>query len=333
MSVRWAVVGLGGMGARMAGAVAEAAGAELVAVCSRNAERAAEIGGPLGAHAVAGFAELLADPDVDAVYLATETYRHAEQAVAAAQVGKHVLVEKPMAVSTVDARAMHEAAERAGVLLGVGFHLRVHPVHAGIRDLVGTEGVGAAVFAQALWGHYSAHWSRDSWKMNPAHAGSGSLAGMGVHLVDLLRFVLDDEIVETVAVADGPNEERPVEFLTAATLAFEGGALAQLVSGRRLRATDDSLTVYCDDARLRGAGTVSTEPGGQLEIAREDGAEVRELPVRDLYTLEIEACSTAIRAGTAFPATTTDGVRSVEIVAALLASAQNGRSVGCRPAR
>ena len=329
MSVRWAVVGLGGMGARMAGAVVEAAGAELVAVCSRDPERAEEVGRPLGARVVTDYEELLADPRVDAAYLATETHRHADQAVAAAEAGKHVLVEKPMALSIEDARAMRDAAERADVLLGIGFHLRLHPAHVEIRNLVGTEGIGKAVFAQALWGHYSAHWSRDSWKMDPTRAGSGSLAGMGVHLVDLLRFVLDDDVVEVMAVADGPNEERPVEFVTAATLVFGGGALAHLVSGRRLQATDDSLTVYCDDARLRGAGTVSTEPVGWLEIAREDRAEVRELPLRDLYTLEIESCSAAISHGTAFPASASDGVRSVEILAAVLESARSGRAVGC----
>jgi predicted dehydrogenase len=213
------------------------------------------------------------------------------------------------------------------VRLGVGFHLRLHPVHAAMRELIGREGVGDVVLAQALWGFYSAHWSRDSWKMDPRRAGAGSLAGLGVHLIDLLRFLTGREVAEVVAVADGPDGERPVEFLTAATLAFTGGSVAQLVSSRRLRNTDDTLTVYCEQARLRGIGTLTTEPVGRLEIVREAGSEVHEPELRDLYVLEIEACSAAIRDGGDFPATAADGVRSVEILAAVLESARSGRAV------
>jgi predicted dehydrogenase len=205
-------------------------------------------------------------------------------------------------------------------------------VHVAIRDLVGMEGIGAPVLALALWGFYSAHWSRDSWKMDPARAGAGSLAGLGVHLIDLLRFVTGQEIVEVVAVSDGPGDERPVEFLTVATFSFDGGAVAQLVSSRRLRNTDDSLTLHCEDARLRGVASLSTEPVGHLEITRESGTELREPEVTDLYVAEIAACSAAIATGGEFPATAADGVRSAEILEAVLESARTGSAVSSSPA-
>jgi len=326
-SVGWGIVGTGGIAARMASALAEAEGATLVGVCGRTPERARELGERFGVEGHAGYAAFLADARVELVYVATPTHLHAEHALAAIEAGKHVLVEKPMTLSVSDARELAVAAERAGVRLGVGFHLRCHPAHRELRELVAAGELGGVVFAQALWGFYSADWPRDSWKMDPKRAGAGSLAGLGVHLLDLVPWLLGRDVVEVSAMADGPNESIPVEFLTAALLRFSGGAIGEIVSSRRLHGTDDDVTVYCERGRLRGRGTVGTEPVGNLEVRTEGGEEVRELPLRDLYALEAEACSAAVREGRDFPATAEDGVRSVELTLAVLESARTGRTV------
>lgn len=326
-SVGWGIVGTGGIATRMAAALEAATGATLVAVCSRDAERAAALGGRYGAKGYAEYPALLADPAVELVYVATPTDLHAEHALAAASAGKHALVEKPMALTVEDAQEMAAAANRAGVRLGIGFHLRHHPVHRAMRDLIASGEIGDVVLVQAMWGYYSADWPRDSWKMDPARAGSGSVAALGVHLIDLIRWLAGREVVEVSAISDGPDEGFPVEFLTAALLRFEGGAFAELVSSRRLRCTDNDVTVHCDGGRLKGLGTVGTEPVGALEIRRDEGTEVREPHLRDLYTLEAEACSSALREGGDFPATAIDGIVSVAISQAMLESGRAGRTV------
>jgi len=326
-SVGWGIVGTGGIAARMAGALQEAEGAKLVSVCGRTPERARELAERFDAEHRADYAALLADPQVELVYVATPTHLHAEHTLAALDAGKHVLVEKPMALSVADAREMATAAERAGVRLGVGFHLRCHPVHREIRECVSRGELGDVVLAQALWGFYSANWSRDSWKMDPARAGAGSLAGLGVHMLDLVPWLVGQEVVDVSAVSDGPNEDIPVEFLTVALLRFAGGAFGEIVSSRRLNGTDDDVTVYCERGRLRGRATVTTEAVGSLEVRTDDGEEVREPQIRDLYTLEAEACSAAVREEHDFPASAEDGVRSVELTLAVLESAAAGSSV------
>jgi 1,5-anhydro-D-fructose reductase (1,5-anhydro-D-mannitol-forming) len=314
----------------MASALEVADGAALVAVCSRDAGRATAFAERHGAVGYGEYAELLADPEVELVYVATPTHLHVEQAIAAAEAGKHVLVEKPMALSVSDATEMAAAAERAGVRLGVGFHLRHHPAHRAMRELIAAGDVGDVVLAQAMWGYYSADWPRDSWKMDPARAGAGSVAALGVHLIDLLRWLVGREVVEVCAVSDGPEQGFPVEFLTAAVLRFEGGALAELVSSRRLRCTDNDVTVHCEGGRLTGLGTIDTEPVGALEIRRDEGTELREPPLRDLYVLEAEACSAAVRTGGELPATAVDGIQSVAITGAVLESGRTGRTVSVR---
>lgn len=326
-SVGWGIVGTGGIAGRMASALQEAEGAQLVAVCGRTAERARELGARFGVEGLGDYPALLADPRVELVYVATPTHLHAEHALAAIEAGKHVLVEKPMTLSDTDARELAEAADRAGVRLGVGFHLRCHPVHREIRELVAAGELGGVVLARALWGFYSADWSRDSWKMDPERAGAGSLAGLGVHLLDLVPWLVGREVVEVTAMADGPNDDIPVEFLTVALLRFGGGEIGEIVSSRRLHGTDDDVTVYCEGGRLRGRGTVTTEAVGSLEVRTDDGEEVREPPLRDLYALEAEACSAAVREGHDFPASAADGVRSVELTLAVLESAATGRTV------
>lgn len=331
MSVGWGIIGTGGIAGRMATALQQADGAKLVAACGTSHEKAQDFVSRFGGHGYAELAALLDDAAVEIVYVASPTHLHAEQAIAAAQAGKHVLVEKPMALTTEEAMAMAEAAREAGVRLGVGFHLRYHPVHRAMRELIVSGELGGVVLAQALWGFYSADWPRDSWKMDPQRAGSGSLAALGVHMIDLLRFLVGREVTAVAAFSDGPEQGFPVEFLTAAVLRFEGGAIAELVSSRRLDYTDDDVTVYLDAARLRGAGTVSTEPVGVLELRTADGEEVRELPLRDLYALEAEACSAAVREGRDFDASAGDGVASTVILQALLESARSGQSVATTP--
>ncbi|MCZ7590449.1 MAG: Gfo/Idh/MocA family oxidoreductase [Gaiella sp.] len=325
--VGWGIVGTGGIATRMASALQEAEGATLVAVSGRTPERAGELGERFGVEAHSEYAALLGDPRVELVYVATPTHLHAEHALAAIEAGKHVLVEKPMALSASDARAMADAAAGAGVRLGVGFHLRCHPVHRKMRELVVAGELGDVVLAQALWGFYSADWSRDSWKMDPERAGAGSLAGLGVHLLDLVPWLVGREVVEVSAMADGPNEDIPVEFLTVALLRLAGGEIGEVISSRRLHGTDDDVTVYGERGRLRGRGTATTEAAGSLEVRTDGAEEVRELPLRDLYALEAEACSGAVREGCDFPASAEDGVRSVELTLAVLESARAGSSV------
>lgn len=330
MSVGWGIIGLGGIATRMASALQEAAGADLVAVCSRSREKAEAASARFGARPYDDYNAMLGDPDVELVYVATPPDLHPEQVIVAVEAGKHVLCEKPMALAVADAKAMADAADRSGVKLGLGFHLRLHPVHVAMRELIGSEGIGEPVLAQGMWAFYSADWPRDSWKMDPKRAGSGSIAGVGIHVLDLLRWLVGREVVEVRALSDGFTGEYPVEFLTVALLDFGGGVFGEAVSSRRLRNGDDGITIYCEHARLRGRGLTTTEPVASLELVRDGEIEMRETEVRDLYVLEVEACSAAVRNGTDFPATALDGIRSTELVAAVLESARTGAVV--RPA-
>ena len=264
MTVGWGIVGLGTIATRMATAIAGAQEAKLAAVCSRDPAKAQAFAQQHGgAHAYGAYEEMLRDPGVQAVYVASPNALHAGQTIAALHAGKHVLVEKPMALTVAEAEAMVATAKASGRLLGVGFHLRQHPVHAEMRRLMRAGEVGEPIFAAAVWGSYSPDYPRDRWQMDPKLAGAGSIMGIGVHVIDLLSWLIGREVEQVTAFTDGPSERYPVEFLTTALLRYRGDAVAEFTSSRRLPNSAHTVVVYCEGARLEGLSTLGMEGAGQ----------------------------------------------------------------------
>jgi len=330
MRVGWGIVGLGGIARLMAMAVQQAENATLAAVCSRDPAKAADFSTRHGAAAqYHSYEAMLADPRVAVVYIATPNALHAPQALAALDAGKHVLVEKPMALTVGDAEMMVTRARAAHRVLGVGFHLRHHPVHREIKRLGDNGDLGNLVFATSLWGSYGPGLAqqRERWQMQPDLAGAGSIMGIGVHEIDLLRWLLGQEVVEVTAMTDGPNDQYPVEFLTAATLRFSDGAIGQFVSSRRLPNGANGVSVYGTERRVDGEETLGMTPSGQLRIIHGTETRITRVPLRDAYLTEAEEFSRAVQTGGPFEASGEDGARSVAITVAILEAARAGRFV------
>jgi 1,5-anhydro-D-fructose reductase (1,5-anhydro-D-mannitol-forming) len=334
VSVTWGIAGLGAMGDRFAGALRAVPGNELVAVAGRDAERARAFAERHGAAAsYDDYDALLADERVQVAYIATPNVLHAPQALLALEAGKHVLVEKPMALSVSDARQMAAEARARSRVLGVGFHLRHHPVHAELVRRLGAGGAGRPLHARALWGAGGAEIPRDIWQMEPGLAGLGSLGGLGVHLVDLLNWIAGDEVTEVVAMDDGEWEDHPVEFLTSALLRFAGGCFAELTCSRRLPHAENSLVVHAERCRLDAHGTMGMEAAGWLTATRAGAEpELWRPQLEDLYQSEIRAFAAAVEEGRAFHASAEDGVRSVAVTSAIVEAARTGRAVPVEPA-
>jgi 1,5-anhydro-D-fructose reductase (1,5-anhydro-D-mannitol-forming) len=177
--------------------------AELVAVYSRDQGRAEAFAQKHGAKAAYSDLEaLLRDPRVGAVFIASPNALHATQTLAAARAGKHVLVEKPMATTLDDAVAMVRACRKAGVKLGVGYHLRQHPGQRAAQRLIAEGVLGTVALAQGQWGFGVRGQNgppprtglRQWWDDPELIGGASTMMGTGVHVIDLLRFVLGQEV-------------------------------------------------------------------------------------------------------------------------------------------
>jgi predicted dehydrogenase len=189
--VRAVVLGYGFIAAMHVEAAARLGGIDVVGVAGHRLDRAQAFADRWGfARATVDWATLCADADVDLVIVGTPNALHADQALHALGCGKHVLVEKPMATTTADARRMIDAADGAGCTLAVGHMWRYHPDVIALRDRVRGGAFGRVVRTHG-WGVH-AGWGPSGWFTDPALAGGGALIDMGIHAIDTARFLLDD---------------------------------------------------------------------------------------------------------------------------------------------
>lgn len=207
-------------------AIAATPRAELVAVADADTSRHEAMVRDFGVPAVTE-TELLADPAVAVVSVCTPSGRHAEQAIRAAEAGKHVLVEKPMALSLEDADAMIEACRANGVTLAVCLQRRTEPAVKRVREAVAGGALGRVTLAGAFMPYYrpDAYYAQADWRGTWDGDGGGVLMNQGIHLIDLLVWCLGDPQVVGVGAATLVRGVE-VEDTAAATLRFPGGALA-----------------------------------------------------------------------------------------------------------
>jgi 1,5-anhydro-D-fructose reductase (1,5-anhydro-D-mannitol-forming) len=326
--VGWAIISTGRHPeARMAPAINKARNSRLVAVMSRDLERARAFAARHGApRAYDSLEAVLSDPDVQAVYIASPNYLHAEQTLAAVRAGKHVLVEKPMALTVEDGRRMVAAARQAGVKLGVAFHCRHHPAHREARQVVRSGALGEIVYATASWSAL-APGPRPEWWSRPEQVGGGAIMGTGVHVFDLLRFVLGREVVEVFAYQDSP----PIETTDSVLFKFEDGSTAHVVCSRKVAYPNNDLNIYGLAGRIRSVDTISTDLKGSLEVTTAAGSTVRSFeaddPPRAMYVGLVEDFARAVLEGCEPAATGEDGLKVIELTLAVFESNRTGRAV------
>lgn len=216
--------------------LAEIDSAVVVALADPDAAQLAEtIGGArlAGVRTFASAEELLAVSDMDAVIVASPHALHAAHVRAALASGRHVLVDKPVAGSSVEIRELEQAAAQAGLLLEVGYQRRFDPRYVGMREAVATGELGDLVLGVATLVHGWVERYRGHWRQG-REAGGGVLVDSGRHLVDSLLWIVGDGPVTVSAVVG--DDGQPFEVTAVLSVAFQGGAQAQLVVDGRVPA-------------------------------------------------------------------------------------------------
>ena len=200
--LRVAILGSGFIAAYHARAVAELPGADVVAAANWRPESLAKLAEKFAIpRTTTDWRELVGDPGIDAVVVATPNSLHAGQAIAFLDAGQHVMVEKPMAMDVAEADAMVAAAERSSASLMVAHCWRFHPAVVALRKRIAAGELGEVVKTRGYGVH--AKWGPAGWFVDPALAGGGALADMGVHAIDTVRFLLGDPLPTRVCAAVG----------------------------------------------------------------------------------------------------------------------------------
>jgi len=184
--LNWTVIGIGDITTRrVIPAIQAEPRSRLHGIVTRNPEKA----NPFSAHIWTSLDEALADPKVDAVYVATPVVLHAPQTIRSLRAGKHVVCEKPMAMNEAEARTMLEAAGKSGKLLGVAYYRRTYPKVQRAKQLLESGIIGKPVLAELTsHGWFDGTGSR-SWLVDPAKSGGGPLYDIASHRIDVLNFL------------------------------------------------------------------------------------------------------------------------------------------------
>ncbi len=285
-------------------------------------EAAAQYGIP---HVFASTVELSRCPEVDAVLVTTPNACHLRDVLTAVAAGKPVLCEKPMGMDADECRQMVEAARSAGVLLGVAQVFRFEDTTARFRQRVAAGDIGHPVFARAEFSYLGSGQAR-TWLYNRSIAGGGPISDVGVHCIDALRYILQDE-PQRVSAFGGPAEgSGDLEAAAVVTLEFQRGTLATvLVSTRAHYRTP--LEIVGDAGVLRADNALNVERPVRLELWRDGQLAGEETGSNHLaYARQVDAFAAAVEGREMFPVPGREGWQNQIILDAAYRSLASGKS-------
>jgi 1,5-anhydro-D-fructose reductase (1,5-anhydro-D-mannitol-forming) len=271
-------------------------------------------------------AELCRSSRVDAVLVTTPNSCHLPDVLIALDQGKPVLCEKPMALSAEQCRQMVEAARERQLLLGVAQVFRFTESLRKIRALVAGGEIGPPVFARSEFSFLASATHPRKWLHDAAIAGAGPIFDIGVHAIDSLRFILEDEVARVYASALSDPNSGDVESAAALTLEFAQGTIGTvLVSFRAEYRTPLELVGH--DAVLRADDALNVEHPIEIQLRRNGAvAETHTASNHLAYALQVDAFADAIEGKSKFPAPGEEGWQNQEILDAALRSIRSGQA-------
>ncbi|MBI2843075.1 MAG: Gfo/Idh/MocA family oxidoreductase [Armatimonadetes bacterium] len=328
--VNWAVVGVSGFASGwIMPAVKEAQGGRLAAIVCRPEEEpeARKLANGFGVDKLyTDIKPALKDDSIDAFYLIVPTPMHAEFSVVVAEAGKHVLCEKPMAVTTEECMKMITAAETHGVLLAVGHCTRFHVVHNKVKELISSGKIGNPVSAQVR----ASFWYPpvdNAWRQGNYAAGGGPVYDMASHAIDLLRELFG-EVRKVGAVVDHLVFDYRAEDSATILLVFANGVQATVQSCFNLSHTrHDSFEIHGTKGSIMAEGTLALNRGGRLRLATDDGVTEYDTGESLHYVRQLEHINACIVSGEAPRISGIEGLRNVRIIEAAFQSHHSGAFV------
>jgi predicted dehydrogenase len=324
--VRWGVLSTADIGLRkVIPAFADAEISDMVAISSRslqNAQRAADRLRIPRAHG--SYEALLEDPEIEAVYIPLPNHLHPEWTKAAAAAGKHVLCEKPLAMTSDLARDMIETCERAGVLLMEAFMYRLHPMWVRTKELVDSGAIGDIRSVSTAFSYFN---DDPANIRNIPEVGGGALYDIGCYAVNAARLLFGSE--PTVVKGSVRRDERlGTDVVTSALLDFDGRHSTFVCSTQM--EPDQRVDIHGTKGRIVVEIPFNIPPDRATRILHVAGGEpplapsieVHEIPPADPYAVQVDAFSAAIRTGSPVPVAPDDAVANLEVIEQIFADAE-----------
>lgn len=344
MKIRWGIIGCGGIARRrtMPGLVL-ADNAELVAVMDTNATFAEECKEQFGAkYAFSDLDEMLALDEIDAVYIATPVFCHKAQVFAAADRGKHILLEKPMGMTSAEAEEISAYCDKKGVKLSIGFMMRFHAYHEEAKRLIKEGVIGDIVSVRSQF----CCWYPDmptEWRQYKEKSGGGALVDMGVHCIDLVQDITGLRAKEIAAFCETQTFHYSVDDSATLLMKMDNNALCVIEANFNI--PDDAVTgkieIYGTKGSIRADGTLAQEEVGTMQVFHSDDSKGYDpkqerieivpmevnVPTGNMYTKEVERFGNAILNNTASPVPAEEAIFVQKITEAAYRSSDEKRFI------
>lgn len=295
--VRWGLIGCGDISQkRVAPALRDSSWCDLIAVSRAQSHLAESFARQFGARRwYADWRELVRDEEIDAVYIATPVHLHAGQTIAAAQAGKHVLCEKPMALDVDQCDQMIAACRANTVKLGVAYYRHFYRVVKRVKEVIDSGEIGVPIVAQINafeWFDPEPSHPR-SWLLKKELSGGGPMFDFGCHRIEVLLDLLG-KVSSVRATLATTLFEREVEDVATALFEFEHGTCATLTVAHAVREPRDTLDLFCS----RGSVHVPVLNEGLMRLVTEEGSRDELLPcAKNIHQPLIEDFARAILEG------------------------------------
>ena len=341
MKIKWGVIGCGGIADRRTiPGMMLSDKVELVAVMDANKEVAEACKEKYGAkYAFDKFEDVLAIPEIEAVYIASPVFFHKEQAIAAAKAKKHILLEKPVALTVADAEEIKKACEDNGVKISIGFLMRFHGYHQKIKEIIAEGKIGDIV---SMRGQFTC-WYPDiegAWRQKKELSGGGALVDMGIHVIDLMHYITGLKAVEVAAFNQTQTFGYEVDDSSNLIMKMDNGSVAYVDSNFNIpdAASVAKLEIYGTKGSIVASGTLAQAEVGNVDILISDdglgydASQARDelvpvslegTPLGNMYTKEVEGLCDAIANDTDVPVSIESAIFDQKVIEAAYKSSES----------
>lgn len=316
--MRWAIVGFGSISVNRFLPALNEAGGVLTAVVTGNPEKVKrEV--DKGVKVTNSISDL---ENVDVVYIATPNSLHKTQAIECAKRGINVFCEKPVGMNSAEAKEMAEFCDKAHITLGVAHMGRFNSYNVLARNILKSNELGKIGIVKASFSFVNTE--RNKWRYDPALSGGGAIMDIGIHLINSLRFILDNDIVEVSAMNE--NLDYKVDQNAAAIMKFQNGALA-LIDSSFDTYENVSFEFRGDKGMMYVIDTLFQDYKGRVVVAKNGTFELRDLINKNPYVLEIEDMEKSIKNHTKPATDGWEALKDMRIVDAWYGSAKGSKMV------
>jgi D-xylose 1-dehydrogenase (NADP+, D-xylono-1,5-lactone-forming) len=326
--IRWGIIGCARIAKRsVIPGIQQSETGVVAAIASRGLKKAKQTAEELNIPIAYGsYEELLADPNIDGVYIPLPNHLHKEWTIRAAEAGKHVLCEKPLAINARDAEEMVDSCERAGVVFAEAFMYRYHPRYKMIQDIIKSGEIGEL---RGIHGTFTFNNAKDKGNVRYNQDwGGGSLYDVGVYPISAARMLLGQEPQAATVHAFFSEEYDHVDMMASGILEFNNGVALTFDCGM-WAAFRNNLEIVGTEGRIEvpSAFIVNQDEQDNFFVFTNDGHREVEVPRLNQYSLQADALGRSIQSGEPISFPATDAILNMKVLDACLTSARERRRV------